>query len=64
MNKISKFRVIEDDDPDYYYIVYVPDDVVWKGKEAICRYLDLQPETSLILKDDGYEKVYKYVEID
>ena len=64
MNKISKFRVIEDDDPDYYYIVYVPDDIVWKGKDAICKYLDLQPETTLILKDDGYEKVYKYVEID
>lgn len=64
MNKISEFRVIEDDDPDFYYIVYVPDDVVWKGKDAICQYLDLQPETTLILKDDGYEKVYKYVEID
>ena len=64
MNKISEFRVIEDDDPDYYYIVYVPDDVVWKGKDAICMYLDLQPETTIILKDDGYEKVYKYVEID
>lgn len=64
MNKISEFRVIEDDDPDFYYIVYVPDDVVWKGKEAICMYLDLQPETTIILKDDGYEKVYKYTEID
>ena len=64
MNKISEFRVIEDDDPDFYYIVYVPDDVVWKGKEAICIYLDLQPETTIILKDDGYEKVYKYTEID
>lgn len=64
MNKISEFRAIEDDDPDFYYIVYVPDDVVWKGKEAICMYLDLQPETTIILKDDGYEKVYKYVEID
>ena len=64
MNKISEFRVIEDDDPDSYYIVYVPDDVVWKGKEAICMYLDLQPETTTILKDDGYEKVYKYAEID
>ena len=64
MNKISEFRAIEDDDPDYYYIVYVPDDVVWKGKEAICMYLDLQPETTIILKDDGYEKVYKYTEID
>ena len=64
MGKITEFRVIEDDDPDSYYIVYVPDDVVWKGKEAICMYLDLQPETTIILKDDRYEKVYKYTEID
>ena len=64
MGKITEFSVIEDDDPDSCYVVYVPDDIVWKGKDTICRYLDLQPETTLILKDDGYEKVYKYVEID
>ncbi len=63
MSKVTEFRVTEDDDQDYY-IVYVPDDVVWAGKDAICRYLDLQPETTTILKDDGYEKVYRYVEID
>ena len=64
MGKITEFSVIEDDDPDSCYVVYVPDDIVWKGKDAICQYLDLQLETTLILKDDGYEKVYKYVEID
>ena len=63
MGKVTEFRATEDDDPDYY-TAYVPDDVVWAGKDAICRYLDLQPETTIILKDDGYEKVYKYVEID
>ena len=64
MGKITEFRVTEDDDPDSCYVVYVPDDIVWKGKDAICSYLDLQPETTKILKDDGYEKVYKYVEIE
>ena len=64
MGKVTEFRATEDDDPDSCYTAYVPDDVVWEGKDAICRYLDLQPETTTILKDDGYEKVYKYVEID
>ena len=63
MGKVTEFRATEDDDQDYY-IVYVPDDIVWAGKAAICRYLDLEPETTTILKDDGYEKVYKYVEIE
>ena len=64
MGKITEFRATEDDDPDSCYIVYVPDYIVWEGKDAICSYLDLQPETTKILKDDGYEKVYKYVEIE
>ena len=64
MGKVTEFRATEDDDADSWYTAYVPDDVVCKGKDAICRYLDLQPETTTILKDDGYEKVYKYVEID
>lgn len=64
MCKVTEFRVTEDDDPDSCYTVYVSDDIVWAGKDAICRYLDLQPETTIILKDDGYEKVSKYVEID
>ena len=64
MGKITEFRAAEDDDQDSCYIAYVPDDVVFEGKDAICRYLDLQPETTTILKDDGYEKVYKYVEIE
>ena len=63
MGKVTEFRATEDDNQDYY-IAYVPDDVVFEGKDAICRYLDLQPENTTILKDDGYEKVYKYVEID
>lgn len=63
MGKVKEFRATEENDPDSCYIVYVPDDIVWNGKDSICRFLDLQPETTKILKDDGYEKVYKYVEI-
>ena len=64
MGKITEFHATEDDDQDFCYTAYVPDDIVFEGKDAICRYLDLQPETTMILKDDGYEKVYKYVEIE
>ena len=64
MGKVTEFRATEDEDPDSCYVVYVPDYVVWEGKEAICSYLDLQPETTTILKDDGFERVYKYVEIE
>ena len=64
MGKVTEFRTTEDDDPDSCYVVYVPDYIVWEGKGAICSYLDLQPETTKVLKDDGYERVYKYVEIN
>ena len=63
MCKISEFTVVEDDDEDSVYHVYVPDDIVWKGKDSICRFLDLQPETTTIYEDDGYERVIKYKEI-
>lgn len=61
MGKVDEFVISEEDD-NYY--VFVPHDVVWNGKESICRYLDLQPEDTVIYKDDGYEKVYKYKEIN
>lgn len=64
MGKVSEFTVVEDDDEDSIYHVYVPDDVVWKGKDSICRYLDLQPENTIIYVDDGYERVIKYKEIN
>ena len=32
--------------------------------DAYPSYLQATTETTTILKDDGYEKVYKYVEID
>ena len=64
MGKVSEFRATEDADPDSCYVVYVPDYIVWDGKDSICSYLDLQPETTTILKDDGYERVIKYKEIN
>lgn len=64
MGKVDEFRVVEDDDEEESYVVFIPHDVVWKGKESICRYLDLQPENTTILEDDGYEKVYRYKEIN
>ena len=64
MGKVDEFKVYEDEDEDDYYVVYVPHDVVWKGKNSICRYLDLQPETTSIYTDDGYEKIIKYKEIN
>lgn len=64
MGKVSEFTVVEDDDEDSVYHVYVPDDIVWKGKDSICSYLDLQPETTTIYEDDGYERIIKYKEIN
>ena len=61
MGKITEFRV--DDDGNIYHD-FVPDDIVWKGKKAICEYLGLNVETTTIYEDDGYEKVYRYREIN
>lgn len=66
MDKVDEYFVYEQIDPetledaDYDYSVYIPHDVTWKGKEAICEYVGFKPEDTLIYEDDGYEKVYKY----
>ena len=62
MGKVTEFEVNEDDD-DFLYREFVPDDIVWKGKKSICDYLGLKEEETTIYEDDGYEKVYKYKEI-
>ena len=62
MSKVSEFKVDEGD--GYEYRVFVPDKIVWKGKKAICEYLGLEVEDTVIYEDDGYEKVYKYKEIN
>ena len=61
MNKVSEFEVEEDGDT---YNEFVPDEVVWKGKKSICDYLGLSVDSTTIYVDDGYEKVYKYKEIN
>ena len=45
MGKISEFR--DEDDCCYY----VPDDVVWKGKKAICDYLGFKVDETEIYDD-------------
>ena len=63
--KVDEFTVVEDigDDEDHY-LVYVPHDVVWKGKKSICEYLGLDETTTKVFEDDGYVKVYNYKEIE
>ena len=61
MDKVSEFEVEEEGDT---YHEFIPDDVVWKGKKSICDYLGLSVDNTKIYEDDGYEKVYKYKEIN
>jgi hypothetical protein len=63
MGKVSEFTVVEEDDEDSVYHVYVPDSIVWKGKKSICDYLGLDINTTTVYEDDGYERVIKYKEI-
>lgn len=49
MGKISEFR---DEDACCYY---VPDDVVWKGKKAICEYLGLKEDETEIYDEKDEE---------
>ena len=60
MGKVTEFEIDEDGDT---YHDYVPDDIVWKGKKAICDYFGFKEEETTIYEDDGYEKVYKYKEM-
>jgi hypothetical protein len=64
MGKVSEFTVVEEDDEDFIYHVYVPDSIVWKGKKSICDYLGLDSNTTTVYEDDGYERVIKYKEIN
>ena len=64
MAKVTEFKMFENEDDDDYYTVYVPDDIVWKGKSAICDYLKLDKNNTTVLLTDGYEKVIKYKEAE
>ena len=61
MGKVTEFEVEEDGED--VYIDFIPDDIVWKGKKAICDYFGFKEEETTIYEDDGCEKVYKYKEM-
>ena len=61
MGKVTEFTVDEGDGDIYHD--FVPDDIVWKGKKSICEYLGLEVENTTVYVDDGYEKVYRYKEL-
>ena len=63
MGKVDEFY-IEDKDNDDLYHAFIPHDVVWDGKEAICKYLGLDPNDTIVLEPDGYKKVYNYKEVE
>lgn len=63
MGKVDEYTVQESEDEDDRYCVFIPHDVCWDGKEAICNFLGLKPEETTVLEDDGFEKVYKYKEV-
>lgn len=62
MGKVAEF-IVEEDGDDCVYHDFIPDDIVWKGKKAICDYFGLKEEETTVYEDDGYTKVYKYKEI-
>lgn len=64
MGKVDEFVIQETEDEDDVYHAFVPHEVRWKGKKDICEYLGVDPEGATVLEDDGYEKVYRYKEIE
>ena len=46
------------------YVAYIPHDVVWRGKKAICEYMGFKPEETKVLVDDGYVRTYNYKELE
>lgn len=56
MGKVSEFKAYEEDDEESVYCVYVPDEIVWKGKKAICKYLGLLEKETII-----YEEIEKTI---
>lgn len=58
MGKVNEFV---DEDACHYF---VPHDVVWNGKKAICEYLGFNAEETVILKTTTSRVVYDYEELD
>ena len=61
MGKIDCFTLQEDED---LYTVYIPHSIVWKGKQAICEYLGIIPNTTKIMIAKGQRIVYDYEELE
>lgn len=57
----NKVKELVDED---YCSYYVPDDIVWKGKIAVCEYLNLDPNETTISEPYDPHTVYKYRELD
>lgn len=58
--KVAMFNIND----GYEYCDFLPDRIVWKGKQAICDYLGIFPEEAKVLIDKGYVKQYKYEELE
>lgn len=54
---------VEEENEEGFYLVYIPYNVCWNGKNAICEYLGFYPENTTILVDVGYHKIYDYEEL-
>ena len=55
MGKLSEFKIVEEDDDEY--CAFVPHDVEWKGKEAICKYLGFDTKDCVVYEEDGETEV-------
>lgn len=70
MGKYNEYQVFEDVDPenfdedDWSNTAYVPHEVAWNGKKSICEFLGVNVDDTVVLEDDGYEKVYRYKEVE
>lgn len=64
MGKIDEYHVYEDENDDDHYCVFIPHDICWDGKKAICKYLGLDPKETIVYEDDGFKKVYNYKEME
>lgn len=60
--KVSGYEV--EDEHGQIYTCFIPHDIEWHGKKAICEYLGFNPDEVKVLIDDGYTKEYKYKEMD
>lgn len=61
-NKVAMYEVYCND--KYEDSVLVPDDVSWKGKNAICEYLHLDPKEVRLFEISGTHIVYDYVTVN